>query len=164
MAPEDALASITEVAIGLAGFSGLVAAFGQRSGQSWRGDQKARIVYLVALSFVVITTSLLPPAISGWSTSAALVWGIPMVTCGVLTLSSLFVWVALSRRNGYKLQFPRTSISILSVSGTLQLAVLLSGLGMILPYSPALFVMGLLSVLIFCANMFLALLHMTWRD
>ena len=164
MAPEDALASIAEVAIGIAGFSGLVAAFSQRSGQSWRGDQKARIIYLVALSFVVIVTSLLPSAISGWSKSASLVWGIPMVTCGALTLTSLFVWIVLSRRHGYKLQFPRTSLSILSVSGTLQLTVLLSGLGVILPYSSPLFVLGLLSILLFCANMFLALLHMTWRD
>jgi hypothetical protein len=164
MAPEDALASIAEVAIGLAGFSGLVAAFGQRSGQSWKGDQKARIIYLVVLSFLVITTSLLPSTISGWSSSASLVWGIPMVTSGVLTLTSLFIWIALSRRHGYKLQFPKTSVSILSVSGTLQLAVLLSGLGVILPYSPALFVLGLLSILVFCANMFLALLHITWRD
>ena len=164
MAPEDALASIAEVAIGLAGFSGLVAAFGQRSDQSWRSDQKARIVYLVTLSFVVITTSMLPSAISGWSKSASLVWGIPMVTCGALTLTSLLVWIVLSRRHGYKLQFPRTSILVLSASGTLQLAVLLSGFGVILPYSPALFVLGLLSVLVFCANMFLALLHMTWRD
>jgi hypothetical protein len=164
MAPEDALASIAEVAIGLAGFSGLVAAFGQRSDQPWRSDQKARIVFLVALSFVVITTSMLPSAISGWSKSASLVWGIPMVTCGALTLTSLLVWGVLSRRHGYKLQFPVTSISILSASGTLQLAVLLSGFGVILPYSPALFVLGLLSVLVFCANMFLALLHMTWRD
>ena len=163
MAPEDALASIAEVAIGLAGFSGLVAAFGQRSGQSWRGDQKARIIFLVALSFMVITTSLLPWAISGWTSAASLVWGIPMATCGILTLTSLLVWIVLSRRHGYALQFPKTSVSILSVSGTLQFGVLLSGLGLILPHSPALFVLGLLSVLVFCANMFLALLHMTWR-
>jgi len=164
VAPQDALASIAEVAIGLAGFSGLVAAFGQRVGQSWRGDQNARIIYLVALSFVVIATSLLPSAIAGWSDSASLVWGIPMIACGVLTLTALFTWIVLSRRHDYKLQFPKTSISILFVAGTLQLALLLSGFGVILPYSSALFVLGLLSILIFCANMFLALLHRTWRD
>jgi len=164
MAPEDALTGIAEVAIGLAGFSGLVAAFEQRSGRSWRGDQKARIVFLVALSFGVITTSLLPSAISGFSESPAMVWGIPMVSCGLLTLTSLLAWVVLSRRHGYRLQFPRTSISILSISSTLQLGVLLSGLGLVLPYSSGLFVLGLLSILVFCANMFLALLHITWSD
>jgi len=164
MAPEDALASIAEIAIGLAGFSGLVAAFVQSSGHSWKGDQKARIVFLVILSFAVITTSLLPSAISGLSASPALVWGIPMIACGFVTLTSLLCWVVLSRRHHYRLQFPKTSISILSISGTLQLAVLLSGFGVVLPYSPALFVFGLLSILVFCANMFLALLHMTWRE
>jgi hypothetical protein len=87
-----------------------------------------------------------------------------MIACSVLTLTSLCAWIVLSRRRDYRLQFPKTSISILFVSGTLQLAVLLSGFGVILPYSPALFVLGLLSILVFCANMFLALLDMTWRD
>ncbi len=164
MAPEDALAGIAEIAIGLAGFSGLVAAFEHRAGRTWRGDQKARIVFLVALSFAVIATALMPYAISGWSPSPALVWGIPMISCGVFTLTSLVAWVVLSRRHGYRLQFPKTSISILIISSGMQGAVLLSGLGVIVPYSSALFVLGLLSILIFCANMFLALLHIAWSD
>jgi hypothetical protein len=40
----------------------------------------------------------------------------------------------------------------------------LSGFGLIFPHSPALFVFGLISVLLFAANMFLALLHITWKD
>ncbi len=164
MTPEDALPSIAEIAIGLAGFSGLVAAFGQRPGHSWRGDQKARIVFLVILSFAMIACALLPPAISGLSDSPAWIWGVPMVASSSVALTSLVYWVVLARRHGYRLQFPLISISIISLASALQVAVLLSGLGLIMPFSPALFVLGLLSILVFGANMFLALLHITWRD
>ena len=163
MTPEDVLPSIAEIAIGLAGFSGLVAAFAQRPGQPWRGDQKARIVLLVLLSFTMITFSLLPPAISGLSDSPAMVWGVPMVGNAIVVVALLIYWIVLSKRHGFRLQFPRASISIMSVACTLQVAALLSGFGLLWPYSSALFVFGLLSILIFCATMFLALLHITWR-
>jgi len=164
MTPQDVLPSIAEIAIGLAGFSGLVAAFSQRPGQAWRGDQKARIVFLVILSFGMLTAALLPSAISGISDSPALVWGVPMVGYSVLALGLLGRWVSLSRRHGYELQFPLVSIPIISVAAALQVVVLLSGVGLVFPYSPTLFVFGLLSVLVFGANMFLALLHITWSD
>jgi hypothetical protein len=164
MTPEDVLPSIAEIAIGLAGFSGLVAAFSQRPGQAWKGDQKARIVFLIILSFGMITSALLPAAMSGVSGSPALVWGVPMVAYSALTLGLLGRWVVLSRRHGYELQFPFVSIPIITAAALLQVAVLLSGLGVIVPYSSTLFVFGLLAVLVFGANMFLALLHITWRD
>lgn len=164
MTPEDALPSIAEIAIGLGGFSGLVAAFGQRPGQSWRGDQKTRIVFLVILSFGMIVAALLPSAMSGISESPGLVWGVPMVSYSTVALALLGYWIVVSRRRGYKLQFPLFSTAILSGAGLLQVVVLLSGLGVIAPYSPTLFVFGLLSILVFGANMFLALLHITWTD
>jgi hypothetical protein len=162
--PEDALQSIAEIAIGLAGFSGLVAAFSQRPGQSWRADQKTRIVFLVILSFGMIICALLPYAMSGISDAPALVWGIPMVSYSITAIGLLGYWIVLSRRRGYKLQFPLVSIPIVAGSASLQVVVLLSGFGLIWPYSPTLFVFGLLSILLFGANMFLALLHITWSD
>lgn len=164
MTPEDALPNIAEIAIGLAGFSGLVAAFGQRPGQTWRRDQKTRIVFLVILSFSMIIAALFPFAMSGISDSPALVWGVPMVGYSVIALALLVYWMLISRRYGYQLQFPAVSIPVISGAALLLVAVLLSGFGVIVPYSPALFVFGLLSILVFAANMFLALLHITWRD
>lgn len=163
MTPEDALFSIAEIGIGLAGFSGLVAAFVQHPGQSWRADQKARIVFLIILSFGMIVTALLPSALSGISSSPAVVWGIPMIVFGMLCICLLCYWVALSRRHGFKLLFPQVSIPIMCGATTLQVLAILSGFGWIFPYSPALFVFALLSVLVFGANMFLALLHSIWE-
>jgi len=164
MTPEDVLPNIAEIAISLAGFGGLVAAFGQRPGQFWRGDQKTRIVLLVILSFAMIVSALYPSAMSGLSHSPALVWGVPMVSFGGLSLALLTYWIIVARRHGYKLQFPLVSIPVITAAGLLQCLLLLSGCGVLLPFSPALFVLGLLSILVFGAVMFLALLHITWRE
>jgi len=163
MTPEDSLFSIAEIGIGLAGFSGLVAAFVQHPGQSWRKDQKTRIVLLIALSFGMIVSALAPYALSGISTSPALVWGAPMLAFSILCLGLLVYWTVLSRKHGFTLLFPLLSIPILSGATALQVLSFASGLGWIFPYSPTIFVFGLLSVLVFGANVFLALLHSIWE-
>jgi len=163
MTPEDALPVIAEIGIGLAGFSGLVAAFVQQSGQTWRLEQKARIVLLIILSFGMMIAAMMPYALTGASESPALVWGVPMVAFSLLCIGLLGYWIRASRRHGFTLLFPAISIPIMGVATALQVLSLLSGFGLIFPYSPTLFVLGLLSVLAFGANIFLALLHSVWR-
>lgn len=162
MTPQDSLFAIAEISIGLAGFSGLVAAFVQHSGEAWRPDQKTRIVLLILLSFGMMVGALAPYALAGLSDSPALVWGAPMIGFSLLCMSLNVYWVRVARLRGFKLLFPFTSIPILTVATGLQGLVLLSGLGWVLPYSPALYVLGFLTVIVFCANMFLALLHSIW--
>jgi hypothetical protein len=164
MAPVDVLQSIAEIAIGLAGFSGLVAAFAQRPGHTWKGDQKVRIVILVILSFGMMIAALLPFALSGISESEAVVWGVPMVSFSTVALFMLGYWAFKARKYGFRLQFPFISLPIIALASTMQIVTLLSGFGLIVPYSPAVLVAGMLSVLLFAATMFLALLHITWND
>ena len=164
MAPEDVLQSIAEIGIGLAGFSGLVAAFAQRPGHTWKGEQKVRIVILVILSFGMMIGALLPFALTGISESEALVWGVPMVGFSAVALTMQGYWSVKARKYGFKLQFPLVSLPIITLASTMQVITMLSGFGLIFPYSPAVFVSGMLSVLLFTATMFLALLHITWND
>jgi len=162
MTPEDSLFAIAEIAIGLAGFSGLVAAFVQHAGQAWQAKQKARIVFLIVISFGTIVAALTPPALSGVSSSPAVIWGVPMIAFSVFCIVLLIRWIMLSRRNGLKLLFPQYSIPIMALAVGLQVAAFLSGIGWMLPYSPTLFVFGFLAILVFGANMFLALLQSIW--
>lgn len=163
MNPQSVLITIAEISIGLAGFSGLVAAFSHRSNKGWRSDQKTRIVFLIALSFGMIVTSLLPFALTEWSTSPSIVWGIPMVLYSTFVLGLLTYWILVSRSNGYKIQYPLFSYPIMIIGSILQLLVLVSGLGLVVPYSPGIFVLGFLGVLVFGANVFLALLNTIWE-
>lgn len=162
MTPQDSLFSIAEISIGLAGFSGLVAAFVQHAGEPWRADQKTRIVLLIVLSFGVIVSALTPYALSGISDSPALVWGVPMVAFSILCIGLHGYWIVVARKRSFTLQFPYVSIPILIGATALQALAFLSGLGLVVPYSPTVFVFGLLSVLVFGANMFLALLYSIW--
>lgn len=162
MAPEDTLFAIAEIGIGLAGFSGMVAAFVQHEGTSWRAEQKARIVLLIVLSFGMIVAALSPYALAGISDAPAVIWGLPMVGFSVLTLAQLARWIQLSLKYRFKLQFPLLSIPVLSGAVVLQVGNLLSGAGLIMPYSHTLFVFGLMSVLVFGAIVFLALLNSVW--
>ena len=163
MNPQDILITIAEISIGLAGFSGLVAAFTHKANQGWRPDQKTRIIFLITLSFGMIVTSLLPFAISDWSSEPSHIWGIPMILYSTLVLCLLVYWVTVTRKNDYKIQFPYASYPIMVVGTILQILVLLSGLGVFMPYSPGLFVLGFLGILVFGANVFLALLNTTWE-
>ena len=163
MTPHDALFSIAEIGIGLAGFSGLVAAFIQPTGHTWRPEQKARIVLLIILSFGLVICSLAPYALAGIGDSPALVWGPPMLVFSTLCIGLIVFWMKASRRFGFRLRFPLFSIPVIIVASALQVAAFLSGLGLIIPYSQTLFVFGLLSVLVFGANLFLALLYSVWE-
>ncbi len=163
MVPEDALAAFAEIGIGLAGFSGLVAAFVQHSGEPWREDQKARIVLLIVMSFGMIICALLPYALTGISTAPALVWGLPMVIFSALCIGLLAHWALLARSRGFSLRFPWISVPVLLVAGGLQLLSLLSGLGLVFPYSPTIFLLGFLTLLVFGALVFLALLSSIWN-
>ncbi|MFV8816659.1 hypothetical protein [Haliea sp. E17] len=163
MVPEDALAAFAEIGIGLAGFSGLVAAFVQHAGDPWREDQKARIVLLIVMSFGMIVCALLPYALAGISDAAGLVWGLPMVLFSTLCLGLLVHWALVARSGRFKLHFPWISIPVLVLAGGLQVLSLLSGLGVVLPYSPTIFLLGFLSLLVFGALVFVALLNSIWN-
>jgi hypothetical protein len=86
-----------------------------------------------------------------------------MVLYSTLVLGLLGYWITVSRKNGYEIQFPFASYPILIVGTVLQILVLVSGLGIFIPYSSGLFVLGFLSILIFGANVFLALLNTIWE-
>jgi len=104
-----------------------------------------------------------PYALAGINQSPALVWGVPMVVFSLLSMVVLTYWMGVSRRRGFKLQFPWISTPIIFVAASLQITAFLSGLGLIMPYSSTIFVFGFLSVLVFGANVFLALLYSIWN-
>jgi len=118
MTPEDALPVIAEIGIGLAGFSGLVAAFVQQSGQTWRLEQKARIVLLIILSFGMMIAAMMPYALAGASESPALVWGVPMVAFSLLCIG-LLAYFRASRRPSFLAGCPFfVGIAVVSLMGS----------------------------------------------
>jgi len=60
MTAGDYLALIAEVAVGVAGFSGIVAALTRRSSEEWRAIDVVRLQVLLFVSISVVTWALLP--------------------------------------------------------------------------------------------------------
>ena len=108
---EDALASLAEIAITLAGFTGVVAAF--RSRGSTLREQLMRITYVFLLCFIVIVSSYLPTIIVSFSGTSNLVWQVPLTLLGVSAIG-IFLHATLQIiRSGITLRFPVLSYGML---------------------------------------------------
>ena len=60
MTYEDALSTLAEVAIAIAGFSGIVSVFGRRSSGHWSPAERTRLVGLLIMSFTAVFFSVVP--------------------------------------------------------------------------------------------------------
>src|SRR5919106_1589681 len=87
---ESVLYTLAEVAVTLAGFSGLVVVFRLRGAEAWTPTELRIFWLLIGDSFLVVIFALLPVplALAGWSPKA--LWGL----CNAL-LGSLFIVVDL---------------------------------------------------------------------
>lgn len=93
--PFDALFTVAEVAIALAGFSGVVAILGQRSSGEWSEPDWLRFAMLLAFSFGAVLFSLLPTLVLALGASEPAAWGI---SSGLLFVFLVTGYVIVVRR------------------------------------------------------------------
>lgn len=72
--PHDTLVSLAEVAAAFAGFSGVVAALGQRSPADWSPAARFRFENLLTVTVAASLLAFLPIASDHFSTSSSTVW------------------------------------------------------------------------------------------
>ena len=158
MLPVDSLPTVAEIAITLAGFIGLIVVFKPVSAASWSDEERARVVFVLILCSLILVCALLPFALSGFKLSEAAVWGVPLVLFGA---GNLFLNVTMLLRIRAKrifIQFPWISWPILSAWILLNLFLLMSGLGLLLPFSSGLLLLGMLWSLLIGAITLIALM------
>jgi hypothetical protein len=73
---EKSFIALAEIGVAIAGFSGVVAAFGVRAAGPWTADDRLRLAFLVTCSMTVVFFSMLPIAMSAMHMSAPVVWRI----------------------------------------------------------------------------------------
>jgi hypothetical protein len=73
---DDVLLTIVEVAVAFAGFSSVVAVFGQRATGRWSEEDLVRLMFLISSSLVVMFLALLPFFLKLLRCGDAAVWGI----------------------------------------------------------------------------------------
>jgi hypothetical protein len=95
------LETIAEVAIALAGFSGIVAVMGQRSSGEWSPAELTRLRLLLEVSLLVVFLSFLP-ALMLRGTSPIAAWRISSGVCGLAHLLPLALYFVRWRRLGWQ--------------------------------------------------------------
>ncbi len=74
MDPQDALTTVAEIAIAIAGFSGVAAVLGRRAEGQWASFDVLRLRLLLRSSFGIVIFCFLPIVLSSASVAAEKVW------------------------------------------------------------------------------------------
>ncbi len=74
MAYENALSTLAEVAIAIAGFSGIVAVFGRRSSGHWSPAERDRLIGLLVMSFTALLFCVVPFVLLSIPVSESTCW------------------------------------------------------------------------------------------
>jgi hypothetical protein len=167
---ESVLYTLAEVAVTLAGFSGLVVVFRLRGTEAWTPTELRIFWLLIGDSFLVVIFALLPIplALAGWSPDA--LWGL----CNAL-LGSMFIVVDMlvfqgERRDRATRQHVTVPVItplliIMSiVAFVMGLALWLSALNLIVGRGQAVYVLGLILMIAFAALEFLFFIGLMARQ
>ena len=76
MDPQDALTTVAEIAIAIAGFSGIAAVLGRRRDGEWAPVDVFRLRLLVRISFATVLFCFLPIILSSASVVPKLTWAL----------------------------------------------------------------------------------------
>jgi hypothetical protein len=138
MSPIETLPTVAEIAITLGGFIGLIVSFRPVSAAYWSDEESARVLFVLILCCFILLCALLPFALSAMFPTDSVTWGVPLVIFGASNLSLIAIMCRRIYTKRVSLHFPLVSRPILLFWGLLALALLLSGLGVLWPFSPAL--------------------------
>jgi len=144
MLPADVLPTIAEIAVTLAGFTAVLFAIQSYSAGGDVAGQSDRILAVLTIPAVTLVCALLPFALAGLSESDAIIWGVPLFVYALGGGSSLARTVVRIARGSARLTWPAVSYTVIAVATLLALLSLASGLGLLLPYSPGVLVVGLI--------------------
>ncbi len=161
--PFDALFTVTEVGIALAGFSGVVAVLGRRGAGEWSAPDWLRFAMLLAFSFGAVVFSLLPTLVVGLGASQPFAWAFS----SLLLASFLLVAWALVRRRLAVLgdeaagQFQRaTGVTVAVLSTPVLVVLLLNAAGVLFSREFGPFFLGMVWLLVLGGLQFYRLLRL----
>jgi hypothetical protein len=164
------LSTLAEVAIALAGFSGVAVVFRLRGAQSWSPTELRVLWFLIGDSFLVLFFSLLPCplALANWSQDA--LWGF----CNTLLGSWFAVGDVLALRGERRDRVAQQLVTVPVITPILYamsigalamgIALWLSAWDVLVPRGQAVYVLGLIALLAFAALGFLFFIGLVSRQ
>jgi hypothetical protein len=167
---EPVLSTLAEVAIALAGFSGVAVVFRLRGAHSWSPTELRVLWFLIGDSFLVLFFSLLPfpLALANWSQDA--LWGL----CNALLGSWFIVGDVLALRGERRDRVAQQLVTVPVITPILyvmSIGALAMGIGLwlsawdvLVPRGQAVYVLGLITLLAFAALEFLFFIGLVSRQ
>jgi hypothetical protein len=164
------LNTLAEVAIALAGFSGVAVVFRLRGAHSWSPTELRVLWFLIGDSFLVLLFSLLPfpLALANWSQDA--LWGF----CNALLGSWFIVGDVLALRGERRDRVAQQLVTVPVITPILYvmsigalamgIALWLSAWDVLVPRGQAVYVLGLITLLAFAAVEFLFFIGLVSRQ
>ncbi len=143
MTAADALPTIAEIAVTLAGFSSLLVVFRPTATSRWTEHELVRIRALITTCVVVLVCALVPFGLAGLRFSDDVSFGVPLAAYGLFNLVYLTLNVRKIMSQKIRVSAPRLTLPVLAISAAVNLVVLSSGLGIFLPFDPGVLVPGL---------------------
>jgi hypothetical protein len=166
---EAVLNTLAEVAITLAGFSGVAVVFRLHGAHSWSPTELRVLWFLIGDSFLVLFFSLLPfpLALANWSSEA--LWGL----CNALLGSWFLIGDVLALRGERKDRIAQQLITVPVITRVLYVMSIgalavgttlwLSALDLLVARGQAVYVLGLIALLAFAALEFLFFIGLVSR-
>lgn len=151
MGPADALPTIAEMAITIAGFTALIISIRPQQASDWGRDEIARVIGIVAACLTTALCGILPFAIAGMDVEPHFKWAIPLVISGGFSTThmGLILWQNISGNFFFIMRW--VSYPMFFIMAISSVFALLSGFGILYPYSPGILVFQLIWVLFITA-------------
>jgi len=148
----EALSGIAEVAVGLAGFSGLFAAFRRGRGEQFGEGERHALLFMLAVSLGAAVLSLTPIPLLLFGIPESIVWLIACLSLGVF-LAGISTWATRLRRLA---RFPRLFWPLLSLTWGFTILQFLGVAALFGLPRPAVFASGLWWLIVGAAIQFFA--------
>jgi hypothetical protein len=160
MDPNEALLTTSELALGLAGFTGIIGAFHARSGP-WIPADAWRLASLLSVSLGVLFLSLIPLALANFPLSSETSWRISSFLMALFT-AVLFLAIGLRMRRldaDSKQVLNRGTVALVLIGSLLNaIAQLLNSAGVFVNMTFAVYFAGLVWLLFYACLQFARLL------
>ncbi len=161
LTPADALTTIAEIAVTLAGFTGIIIVLRQNASTD---EQVVRVLNILIICFMIIFGALTPFALSAFQLPDHIVWGAPCVLVGSFLLAFDLWGIHSYRKGSLDPSFPKIMFANMIVAGLLAIALLAAGLGIWINASPALLLAALIYLIVFAGHAFTASLVWVFKS
>jgi hypothetical protein len=158
--PTAGLFTLAEVAITLAGFSGLVAAF--RSQDHWEPTDKARLLNILVLCFVVVLCAMLPTFTSTYFQEPKTPWRLSCLLYGLVQLAIIVRFLSAIARGVWNPASPWVSIPFAVIGLGIGLLATFAGFGIGPSATPSLLGLVLIWGLVAAGFQFVFSLQAVW--